>query len=280
MCICLNESAASGTRVYVGAGIRDDRNVHVLAYQCTAEARDPSGKGAMLIPIPSPERLTGDNFIDTSGFPDFLKDISNASKWQSRSLSKGGDSRSFSFSAPVVVERGNTTYVYADNFEQAAAVLDQVREDRRPSFTQEFIVGCAALYQDPIVIACWAGDVEMDPLLLWYVPSDASTFRLPTMDAHDGKAPNPEAMVDTDHILSVSAGDRIGHRVNYSDEIPESVRDLLPARVHGTDLRSHVRNGDMFVNVADTLAKQHPSIRRATSAEAKPSATGTLDGWS
>jgi len=278
MCICLNKSAASDTHVYVGAGIRDGRNVHVLAYQCTAEARDPSGKGAMLIPIPSTERLTGDNFIDTSGFPDFLKDISNASKRQSRGMSKGM-SFSFSFSAPVVVERGNTTYVYANNFAQAASVLDQVREDRRPNFTAEFIEGCSALYQDPIVIACWAGDVEMDPLLLWYVPSDEKTFRLPTMDAHDGKAPNPDAMVDTDHILSVSAGEKIGHRVNYSDDIPASVRSLLPTRVHGTDMRSHLKNGDMFVDVSDTLTAQHPAIRRAASVDAKPSVRGTLDGW-
>jgi len=278
MCICLNESAASNTHVYVGNGIRDGHNVHVLAYQCTASALDPSGKGAMLIPIPSTSRLTGDNFIDTSDFPKFLKDISNASKRaSSRSMMKG-----FSFSAQrgaMIVERGNTIYVYADNFASAAAALDQVREDCRPNFTSEFIEGCSALYQDPITIACWAGNVEMDPLLLWYVPSDASTFRLPTMDAHDGKAPNPEAMVDTDHILSVSAGDKIGHRVSYSDDIPDAVCGLLPNRVHGTDMRSHLRNGDMFVNVADTLTKQHPEIRRATSVDSKPSVRGTLDGW-
>lgn len=276
MCICLNESGASNTKVYVGSGTRNGQDVHVLAYQCSVTALAPSGKGAMLIPVPSTERLTGDNFIDTSAFPSFLKDISDASKQVSRSLSF---SMSRGFSKALIVDRGTATYVYAANFSEAAAALDQVREDRRPNFTQEFISGCSDLYQDPIVIACWSGSVTMDPLLLWYIPSDASTFRLPTMDAHDGLAPRLGVDVETDHVLSVSASDKHGYAVHYSERLPDDVRSLLPRFVQGAAMKGAFKNGDMFVNVADTLNQREPAIRRAVSATAKPSEIGTLDGW-
>lgn len=276
MCICLNASAASDTHVYVGQATRNGRPVHVLAYQCQAEALDPSGKGAMLLPIPSNETLTEANFIDTSTFPGFLTDISNASKQQARSLMLSFSMRGMEDA--LVVERGATTYVYAANFAAAAAALGRVREDRRPTFSDAFIEGCSALYQDPIAIACWSGSVQTDPLLLWYVPSDPTLFRIPTMDAHDGNAPDVNADVDTDHILSVSASKATGNRVRYSDRIPADVLELLPEYVHGTSVRNRIPNGDVFVTVADTL-EARPQKRRQTNATAAPSAVGVMAGW-
>lgn len=275
MCICLNESAASDTHVYVGQGTYKGRAVHVLAYQCKAEALDPSGKGAMLLPIPSIEPLTEANFIDTSAFPNFLNDISNASKETSRSLSFCA----FYQEDALVVDRGATTYVYAANFAAAAAALGRVREDRRPTFSDAFIEGCSALYQDPIAIACWAGSIQTDPLLLWYVPSDPTLFRIPTMDAHDGNAPDVNAEVDTDHILSVSASKTTGNPVFYSDKIPIEVRNLLPIYVHGTSIRHRIPNGDVFITVSDTLTERQPQKRRQISAKATPSVVGVMAGW-
>lgn len=277
MCICVNASEATNTHVYVGKGTVEGKDVHVLAYQCHAIVRDKSGKGAMLLPIPSNEELTPDNFIDTTEFPSFLKDISEATKRKTRSM------KSLSFGmvsmGAMIVERGTTTYVSARNFAEAAAALGQVREDRRPEFSAEFIEGCSALYTDPIVIACWAGSVTMDPLLLWYVPSNEKTFRIPTMDAHDGKAPDLFAMVDTDHIVSVSAGKKNGSHIHYSEEIPDRVRGLLPTRSHGVALKGRFQNGDLFVEVKDSLEMAEPIIVRSVSEHVPPSVKGELNGW-
>ncbi len=281
MCIGVNNSQAANTKVYVGKGQRNGQDVHVLAYSADLDSLDPSGKGAMLLPIPSDSPLTEDNFIDTSDFSDFLEDITQASKVHSRML-LGDNTRSFSLSLSdddaLVVDRGDVTYVYAASFAGVVIALGRVREDRRPTFTQAFIDGCTALYNNPIAIACWAGSAKMQPLMVWYVPSDSEIFRLPTMDSHDGAAPR-QIKVDTDHNLSVSAGEKNGYVVKYSDLIPGNVRGLLPARVHGTKFEYKMDNGDCFVNVDDSINKRFPHILRKWSRDAAPTSQTRMLGW-
>lgn len=279
MCISVNESLASNTHVYNGHGIYDSRDVHVLAYQCNVDVRDPSGRGAMILPIPASEPLTENNFMDTFRYPSFLQDISNASR--KMETVRGDFPMSFSIvdDDVLVVDRGATTYVYAPNFEAAANAMNRVPAERRANFSEEFIKGCSTLYDEPITIACWAGNIQTEPLLLWYIPQDKSIFRLPTMDAHNGKAPSLESRAEMDHVLSVSAGIGLGYRVKYTEIIPENVRGLLPQRVHGVGMYGRFKNGDMFVQSNESLTKNQPFIRRAISVNADSIVQGPMDGW-
>jgi hypothetical protein len=246
-----------------------------LAYSAELDALDPSGKGAMLLPIPSSVPLTEDNFIDTSEFPWFLDDIINATKVVMRTL---GEPMSFRMSKALVIDRGDVTYVYAESFAAAWGAVSEVTEARRPTFTQEFIDGCTALYNEPIAIACWAGSAKMQPLMIWYVPSDPTTFRLPTMDSHDGSAPR-RGEVDTDHNLSVSA-DSMGREVKYSGVIPDNVKSLLSTRVHGAKFEGMLENGDCFVDVADADAKRFAHIIRRWSSKDDLLFYDRMVGWS
>jgi hypothetical protein len=87
-------SVLSNTLVYSGLGRRDNKDVHVIAYQNTAN-NTSSKPNSMILPFPTSVEMTEDNIIDTRAFPKFLKNITNATKIQGKMLggSRGIDNR-------------------------------------------------------------------------------------------------------------------------------------------------------------------------------------------
>lgn len=109
---------------------------------------------------------------------------------------------------------------------------------------------------------------------------NGSKFRLPTMDAHNGLAPDLNAIVETDHILSISAlGADYGNRVHYTSRIPNGVRPLMPRQVHGTELRGRHRNGDMYVSVDVARSNQYPAITRVNRGTSFGQVSQLMHGW-
>lgn len=274
MCITTAAARLSKTLIYVGEGIRDGKDVHVLAYQNNA-TNDSPGPNAMVLPFPTADEMDERNVINTKTFKWFLKDIINASKMRTRSL--GSDS--FSLNATKGISRsaqvfnvGSYTVVLAENVNQIPEALGRVPENRRPTISDYFLYGYGQLYPDqPIAVCCWDGEIEAEPLLWWYTPKNKDHFFIPTMDAHDGKPPRLSEAVRTDHIISVGAvdPDRIGrhYRINYSGALPPSVMTLLPQYTYGTKLGSTYLNGDMFVKTSNLCAgstnyKDIPKARR------------------
>jgi hypothetical protein len=253
MCCTFTASEMSDTRLYAGEAEKNGETVHVLAYQNTAQTSTPN---AMVLPIPTNTKLGVDNLIDTREFKGFLKDITNAT----REYTKGFSGRrgmtlgaAFNDSDAEVVDVGSYTVVLADNVSQIPEALTRVPERKRPTVSTQFLLGYGKLYpKQPIVVCCWDGSIEAEPLLMWYVPRDRTTLFIPTMDAHDGKAPNLEEKVYTDHIISVgSVGPDTDRPVRYTTgKIPVAVAGLLPTHVHGHRLPDWLRNGDCFVKTA------------------------------
>jgi hypothetical protein len=251
MCMSANRAEFSVTRIYVGEATRDNKRVHVLAYQNTAKnlADKPN---AMILPIPSSAEMNEKNVIDTTDFKGFMKDIADATKISDRSFSKGSDRRLRSLGSIHVFNSGSYTVVLSKDTQQIAEALDRcVAINKRPSISESFLEGFGKLYPDhQIAVCCWDGKVEAEPLLWWYEPQDTTLYFVPTMDAHDGNPPNPEAYVHCDHVISV--GHASGKQVHYTtDNIPETARNLLPTNVHGVRLPGRMRNGDMHIVVAD-----------------------------
>jgi hypothetical protein len=133
----------------------------------------------------------------------------------------------------------------------------------------------------PIAVCCWSGEAVPEPLLWWYEPTDKNNLFIPTMDAHDGFAPNLEAMVDTDHVISVGSNiDPTGSRVGYLDTITGVAKDLLPTLVHGHRPPRRIKNGDTFVNLTELKATKRVGLKIKRGANiTNIHFTGEMNGW-
>lgn len=298
MCITTSRATLSNTQLYVGEGTQNGEYVHVLAYSNKASAlpRDWNSvaePNAMVLPFPTSHEMTEKNMVDTREFKSFLKDISKASKYQGKTLGVDSDdvrlSRGMTKSAQVF-NLGSYTVVLAEDVNQIPEALTRVPEKKRPKITDEFLAGYGNMYPNqPIAVCCWEGTIEAEPLLWWYRPTNKDTLFIPTMDAHDGGPPDLNAMVKTDHMISVGSNDnsRVGHhfQVRYTDRLPREVMQLLPSYVAGTKLKATVKNGDMFVDAnkmgnGSKAYKDMPEAIRATSlALVKQGQTIRLEGW-
>jgi len=281
MCISTSASRMSDTLLYSGEGTYKNKYVHVLAYQNTAFSFSNTAN-AMILPFPTSQEMSEDNIIDTTMFSSFLKNISDATKLHSkmlRSFALNSDSlgsRSFK-----VFDKGSYTVVLANDLNKIQDALQLVPLHKRPIISDEFMEGYGSLYKDlPVAICCWAGNVKAEPLLWWYEPSDKENLFIPTMDAHDGKAPSPRMTVDTDHIISVGStlNNRPAVSVSYSQTRPAELHGLLPTSVHGTKMNYHISNGDMWTNYSE--GKHFPNLNRGLFSSKEIFAKEIrMDGW-
>jgi len=284
MCCTFTESEMSNTRLYVGEAQRNGKLVHVLAYQNAASS---SGPNAMIIPFPTNAKMGQDNIIDTSEFKNFLTDITDASEemtkgFSRRSMTLGSDGDDYSLAE--VFDVGSYTVVLAERADQIPEALRRVPLEKRSKVSTAFLRGYAALYPNqPIAMCCWNGTIDAEPLLWWYEPKDSSSFFIPTMDAHDGKAPAIGSPVSTDHIVSVGSAEKLaaGDNVKYTQLIPAAVRSLLPKVVHGHRLPQLMENADTFVKTADLHATGAGDLvaKRVTLTRGLDYSS-SMDGWS
>lgn len=292
MCCTFTASEMSDTRIYVGQAKREGKLVHVLAYQNAAVTRGPN---AMVLPFPTETQMGAENVIDTRKFKDFLKDIGEASRHQTKGMR--GDRRMTlgaaafnSDSLAEVFDVGSYTVILADNVFQIPEALTRVSAEKRPSVSTDFLIGYGELYPNqPIAVCCWNGSIEAEPLMWWYEPINDKQLFIPTMDAHDGKAPKVGARVYTDHLISVGSTDgNMGNEVRYTQarQIPTEVKELLPLRAHGKKLEQSIPNGDCFVKVSTLHSTREqlfsggaPAVELIRTANEKQVFTTVMNGW-
>jgi hypothetical protein len=265
----------TGTRLYAGEGEWQGRRVHVLAYQNMARSL-VMGPNAMILPFPALEAMDERNVIDTRTFSAFLENITDPLQ--------GARSRSMSKSIPEVdsvrvFDVGSYTVVLASQgIADAAKALHRVSVEKRPPpFRDGFVEGYQRLYgSSPVAICCWAGTVQAEPLLWWYVPRSYDTFFAPAVDAHDGNAPDPNAMVSVDHYVAFGSsaplygegGEElgVGMRVGYTQghEIASAgVKSLLPLRIRGRKFQRQMPNGDFYLPREALFSRGNIGITRS-----------------
>jgi hypothetical protein len=287
MCCTFTESQMSNTRIYVGEAKRQGKLVHVLAYQNVAITQGPN---AMVLPFPTQTKMDKENVIDTRQFKNFLTDIGEASRHHTKGRrgltlgSRGDDDDSYA----EVFNVGSYTVILADNVFQIPEALTRVATEKRPNVSTDFLIGYAKLYpKQPVAVCCWDGSIEAEPLMWWYEPTNAEQLFIPTMDAHDGKAPNLNKSVYTDHLISVGSTEgNLGRKVSYQDfsKIPYEVKELLPLQVHGKKLNDILQNGDCFVKTANLHRTKEQLFSTGTPAVALVRAVAgaratVMNGW-
>lgn len=273
MCMTTSEAKLSGTQIYVGEAIKDDKLVHVLAYQNIAESKS-SEPNAMILPFPTSKLMNEANILDTRKYSDFLKSISESSKMLTLNRGLDEDSLVGCAGAAHVFDSGSYTVILVKNLAQVPEALKRVPESKRPKISTHFLIRYGQMYPgQPVAICCWEGYIEAEPLLWWYEPKDDRNLFVPTMDAHDGNPPDLTSEVWTDHIISVGTNvnaPRNGHKVVYKSEIDSSAKQLLPKKVFGCKIHGLMKNGDMFIDVselreASSNLRVTPMIKRGSS---------------
>jgi len=306
MCCTIGEveTHLTNTRIYVGEAMKNDKLVHVLAYQNKAESAN-GVPNAMILPFPTSQKMGQDNVLNTEKYKDFLDNITDASQRHTKSArrSLGVDSVDFDLDERAeVFDVGSYTVILAEHVSQVPEALNRVAIEKRPKVSRSFLAGFAELYPNqPVALCCWAGgQVLPEPLLWWYEPTDPENLFIPTMDAHDGGPPNLDAMVDTDHIISVGSamhpmGSPVSYRIGYVESrLPTHAASLLPTRVYGHRPGYRSKNGDSFVSVANlrsstktglytagtgVMIKRGVRLHKATTSPLVTHSEQRMDGW-
>lgn len=261
MCMTLEQAELSSTLIYVGeAIIKDNKYVHILAYQNTAKNKSDN-PNAMVIPFPTTEYMDEENVIDTRACKNFLQNITHAT--EQKSLSRGlylydsDDIIGCAGSVAQVFDVGSYTVILANKVTQIPEALKRVPKNKRPVISVKFLIEFNKLYPNqPIAICCWEGYIEAEPLLWWYIPNNKDKFFIPTMDAHDGNGPKKDSSVWVDHIINV--GSTIAFHsdfpISYENELSDQLKELLPNFAYGVKITGKYKNGDMFINVNELNA--------------------------
>lgn len=225
----------------------------------TGKSTTTSGN-AMILPIP--DAVANIELIDTTTCPNFLKDIRSALTPRTRGgLRRGGAADSAK--SVRIIEFDVYTIVIAKNAKDLTKVLksDAIPAERRPALNDEIIKAYTKWYPNWAIAVCCFNNTDAKrakPLLFSYEPTkqtDKDFLFVPTLDAHDGKAPDLSAQVDVDHTIFVSTPDlpdSHGMTVFYSDpEIAQGVAELLPRKVTGKVISGSYRNGDVVFKCSD-----------------------------
>ncbi len=263
MCITAFPAKPSNTLIYAGETRKNDKIVHVLAYQNNIET---NGGNAMVIPFPALATMGPENVLDTTDCKDFLNRI--ASQFD-ESLTKG--SRSFSTtlrrSKVEIFDSGSYTVILANDFSKVTKKhLNKIPKEKQVEFSKEFINSFQELYPDwPVAMCFWNGKVKAEPLFWWYEPKDSSKLFLPTFDAH-GDLPKKTdkyklSANKLDHTLMVgSTVNKLSDKkrsyldmaMNYL--IHEQIGPMLPREIFGVKFKDKaVVNSDIWVDLHENL---------------------------
>lgn len=246
MCVTTGPSEMSETLIYTGQHRYAGKDVHVLAYQNNASSIGGL-PNAMLLPIPATHSIQKEHLVDTTEFKSFLKDMAASTKFKGKMLGhdslKKSETQAFKVGSYYIITGSAPSEIFKR--------IKDVPKECRPSITEEFLQSYADHYVDfQLVLCCWAGDIEAEPILMWYEPKKMHQLFVPMADAHDGAMPRFGEDVRMDHI--VMTGRNHPYRENptnisYADIIPKNIATLLPKCALSTDRIRMQKNGDLEI---------------------------------
>lgn len=257
MCCTLSPSRMSSTLLLTSIAKRDNKIVHVMGYQNTAQNLG-RGPNAMLLPFPAAEPMGAENILDTSSYRSVLSNMASHFQPRSRRVTR----RSLTKSAPAqVFDSGAYTVVLAQSAADIPEALARVPAAKRPALNQEIFNAYARWYPGwQVALCCFDGAIEASPLLWWYVPQDATSLFFPALDAHDGDVPDLGTEVMTDHTLMWGSNAPLQPYWAAIEHpgAPAAMEAFLPTQIRGCRVQHSKPNGDWRVPVPTLFNAGHP----------------------
>jgi len=197
MCMTVNKAALSATKIL---SIKLDNGNHFIAY--SNKAKNTSGEpNAMILAIPGTTKPEW--FHNTEKYRGFLDEITEKARWQEdwngiRSRGMKGKSLHKEF------QLGMYTIGLADSFDGAEAFINSLPKEKKPQVSEGLRNFLREKYDGwSFAVCCFDSNETIDaqPIAFEYTPFNPDLIYFPTLDAHDGDAPNLLKKVDADHTF-------------------------------------------------------------------------------
>lgn len=268
MCITVNEAELSNTKI-LSLPLNNGR--HFIAY--SNKAVNTSGKpNAMILPIPGATKPEW--FHNTEQYKDFIDEIIDKCQmkkyegWEERGfLSKGLDGE-LSFETFTL---GMYTVGLAKDFSGIREFLDQLSEDKRPVVSEELKNFFETQYAGWAFAVCVFDSgkaIDAQPIAFEYEPFAYNLIYFPTVDSHNGKAPNLDDLVDVDHTFIYEHTGEMTKNYYQKSVILETAEIppfLKERRYRAIKRRGMDKNADTFIkglDMAKSDFKDEPLLYR------------------
>lgn len=221
------------------------------------QPQGPSAGNCLIIPLQGSWESI--HLLNTADTPSLLSDIERD---LGRPMVAGSMEITGSWGAPAASSKRMVflkfdiyDIVIAECASDIGKVIEQVDPAKRPQVNSEVFDAFEKWYQSPVAVCCFNSNEqgEAKPIAFAFQPSNPEKLSVYTLDAHDGKAPDPKAAVQLDHSVFVGSfltPKEYTSRVNYSDVIPDHLAPYLLHNVMGTQLQDYMANGDIVFDVA------------------------------
>lgn len=270
MCITVNPASLTKTKIL---SLPLENGNHFIAYSNVV--KNSSGKpNAMILPIPG--ETNPSLFHNTEEYKGFMDEIVKKSGLDQYYglLSKGLKSRSLGDDTTLSFDQfqlGMYNVGLAKNFQGARDFLNSLSEDKRPVVSEKLKQFFEEKYAGWSFAVCvFDGTKAMDsqPIAFEYTPFAQEFLYFPTMDSHDGGAPDLEESVRADHtfIYEHTGTMKKGKFIKEFITLEESVPGFLQNKKYrNSTLVGHHKNGDTFLHrkkMQDSDFTDEPDFRR------------------
>jgi hypothetical protein len=249
MCITVNKASLSSTKIL---SLPLENGNHFLSY--SNNVQNKSGRpNAMILPIPG--KVKQEWFYNTEPYKNFLNEIINKSRlqedyWGHRVRSASAKGKSLSY-----FELGMYHIALTDNFLELREFLLSLPDLERPDISEDLQKFFNEKYNGWSFVLClFSSDKEIDaqPIALEYTPFNPGLIYYPTMDSHDGGAPNLNEQVQMDHTFIYEHTGPRNPKIEYfmdSVDLKAQVPEFLQKRKYRT-IASQKReiNGDTYID--------------------------------
>ena len=250
MCITVNHAKLSGTKIL---SIPVENGKHFIAY--SNKAQNLSGKpNAMILPIPGETKQEW--FYDTTKYKNFMEEITEKCDYGTylgvlfRSLS----SKSAKFDQ---FELGMYTVGLSKDFGGVEEFINSLPENKKPEISESlksfFKEKCAG-WSFVVCVFDTEKTIDAQPIAFEYTPFNYDLIYFPTVDSHDGGAPNLKELVEADHTFIYEHTGPTGENklmqefVTLKAEVPEF---LNKRKYRAKSLRGKYVNGDTYINISN-----------------------------
>jgi hypothetical protein len=254
MCITVNEAKLSKTKIL---SLPIDNGRHFIAY--SNKVINTSGKpNAMILPIPG--NTKPEWFHNTEKYKGFIDEIIDKCQmkkyegWEERGFLSKGLSDELSFET---FELGMYTVGLAKDFSGIREFIDQLPEEKRPEISEELKEFFETQYAGWSFAVCVFGSdkaIDAQPIAFEYEPFAYNLIYFPTVDSHNGKAPNLNDFVDVDHTFIYEHTGEMTKKYYQNSVVldtPEIPVFLKEKRYRAIDKRGMDKNADTFIKGID-----------------------------